>query len=183
MDRDEELRAVWREQKTETTVMTSENVMSKTRRCRDGSERATASSTSPPRWSRCISEPSRCDRGTRAPWCASALRCSSGRGPRRVRPSSPRPSHPHRPSTRRRARASRIIERSSPGSAISSRRRRWYVAPFAPGLVAFTLGVGADLLRHGETMRAVASLLGTVDAIIATVLVFVLVVNRYATRA
>jgi uncharacterized membrane protein YecN with MAPEG domain len=184
MDRDEELRAVWREQKTETTVMTSENVMrqdatlSRRIRARNGLEYVAAAVVT-------------------LYFGAVALRPGDAGAVLRVGAAllvgaavhvafdlhrRGRPIPPPAVDAPTRACIAHHRAQLTRQRDLLAAAPRWYVAPFAPGLVVFTLGVGVDLLRHGETMRAVASLLVTVDAIIATVLVFVLVVNRYATR-
>lgn len=60
---------------------------------------------------------------------------------------------------------------------------RWYILPFAPGMLLFLAGTGIDLVKHGLPPQHAALALGSTLLVMAATAAVVLLLNRRAARA
>jgi hypothetical protein len=182
MDRDEELRALWRDQKTETTIMTTENVMKQdsklSRRIgmRNGLEYVAATFVALYFGSVALrpGDAGGVLRVGAALIVGAAVHVALDlrrRGKALPPPPVDAPTGEHVAHHRTQLTRQRDLLATAP---------RWYVLPFAGATVVFTIGVGLDRLHRGDTSSDVGALLAGVDAILGVVFVFVLFANRYA---
>jgi hypothetical protein len=184
MDRDEDLRALWRAQKTETTTMTPENVMKQdsklSRRigARNGLEYVAAAFLALYFGSIAVrpGDAGAVLRVGAALVVGAAVNAAfSLRRRGRALPPPPVDAPTHACVAHHRTQLTRQRD-------LLATAPRWYVLPFAGATLVFTVGVGLDAFRHGEPLRDLVMMLATAELVVGAVFVLVLFANRYVVK-